>query len=122
MAAKAWPMPRMPSFQITMKAPNASTMPITANTSAPAKVASAGSISRMPERTIRIDSTVAASAKKAQRRAQMASRDVGSSANRRRAMLYPEARVRAAQSGGAGSGLDVLSMDGVSRGTGKANS
>ena len=73
-------MPLMPSFQTTMKAPNASTMPITANTSAPAKVASAGSISRMPERTIRIDSTVAISAKKAQRRAQMASRDVGSSA------------------------------------------
>src|SRR3954471_20616258 len=87
MAAQAWPMPRLPSFQITMKAPNASTMPITANTSAPAKVASAGSISRMPERTIRIDSTVAASAKNAQRRAQMASRDVGSSANLRRAML-----------------------------------
>ena len=59
MAAKAWPMPRLPSFQITMKAPNASTMPITANTSAPAKVASAGTISRMPERTINIDSTSA---------------------------------------------------------------
>ncbi len=99
MAVKAWPIPRLPSFQITMKAPNASTMPITANTSAPAKVAIAGTISRMPERTIRIDSTVAASAKKAQRK-----------------------RVRTAQSGGAGSGLDVLSMGGVSRGTGKANS
>ncbi len=86
-AAKAWPMPSMPSFQITMKAPNASTMPNTANTSAPAKVASAGTSSRMPERTIRIDSTVAASAKNAQRRAQMASRDVGSSAKRRRIMV-----------------------------------
>ena len=73
-----------------------------------AKVASAGTISRMPERTINIDSTVAASEKRAQRRAQMASRDVGSSANRRRAMLYPGTRVRTAQSGGAGSGLDVL--------------
>jgi hypothetical protein len=52
----------------------------------------------------------------------MAKRDVGSSANLRRAMRYPEARVRAAQSGGAGSGLDVLSMDGASRGTGRANS
>jgi hypothetical protein len=119
MAANAGPMPRLPSFQITMKAPNASTMPITANTSAPAKVARAGSISRMPERTIRIDSTVAASEKKAQRRAQMASRDVGSSANLRRAMLYPGTRVGTAHSGGASSGLDVLSMDGVSRATGK---
>ena len=79
-------MPLMPSFQITTKAPNASTMPNTAKTSAPAKVASAGSSSRMPERTISTESTVAASAKKAQRRAQMASREVGSSANLRRAM------------------------------------
>ena len=36
--------------------------------------------------------------------------------------LYPGARVRTAQSDGAGSGFDVLSMDGVSRGTGRANS
>ena len=103
MAAKAWPMPLMPSFQITMKAPNASTMPITANTSAPAKVASAGTSSRMPERTISTDSTVAASAKKAQRRAQMASRDVGLVAawkDQRRAssISMPEC-MRAARSG-----------------------
>ena len=116
MAAKAWPMPLMPSFQITMKAPNASTMPITANTSAPAKVASAGTSSRMPERTISTDSTVAASAKNAQRRAQMASRDVGSSANRRRAMRYPQVRLSAARAGGVSSGLDALGMASVSRG------
>src|ERR1051326_2895163 len=85
-AAKARPMPSMPSFHTTMKAPKASTMPSTANTSAPPTVASAGIGSRMPDRTIRIDRMVAASEKKAQRRAQMASREVGSEAMRRRAM------------------------------------
>src|ERR1041385_5502974 len=85
-AAKARPMPSMPSFHTTMKAPKASTMPSTANISAPPNVASAGIGSRMPDRTIRIDRMVAASEKKAQRRAQMASREVGSGAMRGGAM------------------------------------
>src|SRR5215218_4302290 len=89
-----------------MKAPKASTMPSTANVSAPPKVASAGIGSRIPDRTIRIDRMVAVSAKKAQRRAQMASRDVGSSAMRRRAMVYPQIRFRAAQSEAEMSGAN----------------
>ena len=45
-----------------------------------------------------IDSMVAMSEKNAQRRAQMASREVGSSAMRRRAMVYPQIRFSAAHS------------------------
>src|SRR5262249_1256858 len=55
-----------------------------ANTSAPPNVASDGTNSRRPDRTMTMTITVATSAKNAQRRAQMARRDIGWMARRRR--------------------------------------
>jgi hypothetical protein len=71
-------MPARPSIQITTKAANARRSATTAMPSAPAKVASAGQISSRPDRTMRIARMEATRAKPAMRRAQMASREVGS--------------------------------------------
>src|SRR5580693_2197448 len=76
--------PPTPSNQMTIAAPMASRMAITASTSAPASVDSAGTISSAPERTMMTAIKVAASENKATRRAQTASRDGGSSMVRRR--------------------------------------
>src|SRR5271168_863596 len=86
-ARKACCNPLTPSNQIAMPAPSASRIATTASASAPASVDSAGTISSAPERTMMTATNVAASEKYATRRAQMASRDTGSSAIRRRAIV-----------------------------------
>ena len=60
---------------MTISAASAIRMEVTAMASAPPNVASAGTISRKSERTIRIESSAATSEKKASRRAQMARRE-----------------------------------------------
>ena len=67
-----------------MPAPKASRIATTASTSAPPSVDSAGTISSAPERTMMTAIKVVTSENSAIRRDQMASRDVGSSAMRRR--------------------------------------
>src|ERR1700731_4385989 len=71
---------------MTIAAPMASRIATTASTSAPASVDKAGTISSAPERTMMTAIKVAASENSATRRAQMASRDGGSSIVRRRAI------------------------------------
>ena len=71
-------MPPSPSIQITTKAAKATSSAMTATPSAPAKVASAGWISSRPERTMMTASKEATNANPAMRRAQIASREVGS--------------------------------------------
>src|SRR6266571_3550586 len=83
-AATASPSPRKPSRQITTKAPSASRMAMNAKNSAPAKVAIAGTGSRKPRLTMTIASSTTATPNKASRRDQIASRETGSSAGRRR--------------------------------------
>ena len=58
-----------------------------AKTSAAAKVASAGTISSSPDRTMMIESAATASANHPSRDDQIATFDIGSSWNGRRAML-----------------------------------
>ena len=70
-----------------MPAPNASRIATTASTSAPPSVDKAGTISSAPERTTMTAIKVVTSENSAIRRDQMASRDVGSSAMRRRTIF-----------------------------------
>ncbi len=79
-------MPASPSIQITTSAASASRSAMPAIASAPANVAMAGLISSRPERTMITARNEATKAKTAVRRAQMASRDVGSSWIYRRPM------------------------------------
>ena len=79
--------PPMPSIQIEIPAPNASRIATTASTSAPPSVDKAGTISSAPERTTMTAIKVVTSENSAIRRDQMASRDVGSSAMRRRTIF-----------------------------------
>src|SRR6266508_592241 len=88
------PSPSRPSRQITTKAAIANRIASTASTSAPPKVASAGTISSSPERTMMIDSTDATKANTASRRAQTASRETGSSDKRGRTISQSLATVR----------------------------
>ena len=83
----ASPTPPTPSFQIDAAAPKANRIARMASTSAPASVDSAGTISSAPERTTMTAISVAASENSATRRDQMASRDVGCSEMRRRAII-----------------------------------
>src|SRR5215216_7720973 len=85
-ASSAWPKPFRPSRQMTINAPTANSMAITAMPTAPPNFARPGTISMKSSRTTTIASNATASANSARRRAQMASRDVGSSAMRRRGM------------------------------------
>ncbi len=82
-AVIAMPKPRSPSRQITTNAPSASIIAISARISAPPTTASEGMISKMPERTMTMPSSITATEKPATRRAHIASREVGSACTRR---------------------------------------
>ena len=99
------PNPPSPSRQITMNAREASSIAIAARMNAPPKAASEGMISRKPERTITMPSSSTATAKPATRRAQMASREVGSAWMRRAkyARLTGPCRYASARAHSAGS-------------------
>src|SRR5882757_7202693 len=78
-----------------MKAPKANKIESPAKTKAAPKVASAGTISKSPDRRMMIDSTATASANSAKRRDHAASREVGSSPNvGRRAIAFYPAQIR----------------------------
>src|ERR1700728_2384508 len=73
---------------MTIPAASASKIATAASTSAPAKVESAGTMSSAPERTTMTAMSVVASENSATRRAQMASREAGCSAMRRRTIPF----------------------------------
>jgi hypothetical protein len=90
----------MPSRQMMMPAPKASRIATTASANPPARVERAGTMSSAPERTTMTATSVAASENSAIRLAQMASRDVGCGAIRRRTMSVGfQSRPAAASSG-----------------------
>ena len=80
MAAKARPSPRIPSVQITANAPSASSSAKIEGASATTKVMMAGRTSSNSDRTMMTETMTAQSENSAMRRAQMARRDIGSSA------------------------------------------
>ena len=84
-------MPAKPSLQITTNAANARNSATAAMPSAPPKVASAGRISSISERTMMTARQLATKAKAATRRAQMASREVASGWSCRRVIALIEA-------------------------------
>src|ERR1700674_4334783 len=83
-AVTAWLKPRRPSLQMTTNAAKARTTAIAARHSAPPKVATAGMISRRSSQPMMMEMRATGSENSATRRAQTASRDIGSSAKRRR--------------------------------------
>ena len=79
-------MPPTPSLQIEIAARKASRIATTASASAPPSVDNAGTISSAPERTTMTAMTVVSRENSAIRSDQMASREVGCSIMRRRAI------------------------------------
>ena len=86
MAPRLAPMPSRPSRQIDTKPANANSSARIASASDAPNVTSAGRISSRPECTMMIDSSAAASANSAMRRAHSASREVPWSMMMRRAI------------------------------------
>src|SRR5262249_35872809 len=87
-AVSAAPSPSMPCRQMPTSEASASRTAMNAIAMAAAKVASPGTISSTPARSITMARATTGSEKTAKPRAQMASRDAGSTAMRRTGMIY----------------------------------